>query len=73
VEATNISSATAASVRSRAAGGGAAVSLQEVSRSFGAVRALNGLSLEIGPGELVALLGPSGCGKDHSAADPGRV
>jgi len=63
VEATNISSATAASVRSRAAGGGARVSLQEVSRSFGAVRALNGLSLEIAPGELVALLGPSGCGK----------
>jgi len=63
VEATNISSATAASVRSRAAGSGAPVSLQEVSRSFGAVRALNGLSLEIAPGELVALLGPSGCGK----------
>ena len=34
-----------------------------MSRSFGAVRALNGLSLEIAPGELVALLGPSGCGK----------
>jgi putative spermidine/putrescine transport system ATP-binding protein len=43
--------------------GGAPVNLREVSRSFGAVRALNGLSLEIAPGELVALLGPSGCGK----------
>jgi putative spermidine/putrescine transport system ATP-binding protein len=63
VEATNISSAAAAGVPGRAAGGGAPVSLQEVSRSFGAVRALNGLSLEIAPGELVALLGPSGCGK----------
>ena len=63
MEATNISSATAAGVPGRAASGGAPVSLHEVSRSFGAVRALNGLSLEIAPGELVALLGPSGCGK----------
>ncbi|HSS89381.1 MAG TPA: ABC transporter ATP-binding protein [Streptosporangiaceae bacterium] len=63
MEATNISSATAAGVPGRAASGGAPVSLREVSRSFGAVRALNGLSLEIAPGELVALLGPSGCGK----------
>jgi putative spermidine/putrescine transport system ATP-binding protein len=43
--------------------GGASVSLQDLGRSFGAVRALDGLSLEIAPGELVALLGPSGCGK----------
>jgi putative spermidine/putrescine transport system ATP-binding protein len=42
---------------------GAPVELREVSRSFGAVRALHGLCLEIAPGELVALLGPSGCGK----------
>ena len=43
--------------------GGTSVSLQDLSRSFGAIRALDGLSLEIVPGELVALLGPSGCGK----------
>ena len=41
----------------------AACSLQDLSRSFGTTRALDGLSLEIAPGELVALLGPSGCGK----------
>jgi putative spermidine/putrescine transport system ATP-binding protein len=44
-------------------GPGAPVVLKDLSRSFGAVRALGGLSLDIAPGELVALLGPSGCGK----------
>jgi putative spermidine/putrescine transport system ATP-binding protein len=42
---------------------GATLELRDVSRSFGAVRALDGLSLDIAPGELVTLLGPSGCGK----------
>lgn len=32
-------------------------------RSYGDVRALDGLDLHLAPGELVALLGPSGCGK----------
>ena len=45
------------------ADGGARVSLQNLSRHFGSTRALDGLTLEIEPGELVALLGPSGCGK----------
>jgi putative spermidine/putrescine transport system ATP-binding protein len=39
------------------------VVLQNLSRAFGATRALDGLSIEMAPGELVALLGPSGCGK----------
>ena len=43
--------------------GGASVSLRDLTRAFGAARALNEMSLEIAPGELVALLGPSGCGK----------
>jgi putative spermidine/putrescine transport system ATP-binding protein len=42
---------------------GTSVVLRNLSRSFGATRALDGLSIEIAPGELVALLGPSGCGK----------
>src|SRR5262245_35739182 len=42
---------------------GVPVVISELSRSFGTGRALRGLSLEIGPGEFVALLGPSGCGK----------
>ena len=42
---------------------GTSVSLRDLTRAFGAARALDGMSLDIAPGELVALLGPSGCGK----------
>ena len=35
----------------------------DVHLTFGATRALSGASIEIGPGEIVALLGPSGSGK----------
>jgi len=44
-------------------GGGTSVQLQNLTRAFGGTRALDGLSIEMAPGELVALLGPSGCGK----------
>lgn len=39
------------------------VQLANISKHFGKVRALDGLSLDIAKGEFVALLGPSGCGK----------
>lgn len=60
---------------------GVAVALSDLRRSYGHVKALDGLTLYIAPGELVALLGPSGCGKTTALrvlagledADAGRV
>ena len=39
------------------------VTVTEVQKSFGAVRALDGVSLRAAPREVVAVAGPSGCGK----------
>ena len=41
----------------------AALSLQGLSKSYGGASALRAVSLEVAPGQLLALLGPSGCGK----------
>jgi ABC-2 type transport system ATP-binding protein len=44
-----------------------AVDFHEVTKNFGAVRAVDGLNLTIGRGETVALLGPNGAGKSTTA------
>jgi putative spermidine/putrescine transport system ATP-binding protein len=40
-----------------------AVAFRDLHRHYGDVRALDGLDLDLAPGEMVVLLGPSGCGK----------
>jgi len=41
----------------------ARLTIHELSKSFGAFRALDRVSLDVSNGELIAILGPSGCGK----------
>src|SRR4051812_15137683 len=53
----------AASPSPTATGHGVAVAFRDMHRWYGSVHALKGLTLDIAPGELIALLGPSGCGK----------
>ncbi len=47
-------------------GRSAPVSFENVFKRFGAVTAVNDLSLEVPDGEMLVLLGPSGCGKTTS-------
>ena len=46
-----------------AAPGGGALTLEQVSLSFGGVQAIDGLDLEIRPGQVHGLIGPNGSGK----------
>jgi spermidine/putrescine transport system ATP-binding protein len=43
--------------------GGGHVALVDLTKRFGEIEAVRGISIEIAPGEFFSLLGPSGCGK----------
>ena len=43
--------------------GGAAVSIGRLAHSFGDLRVLDGIDLEVTPREVLGIVGPSGCGK----------
>ncbi|MDN5763593.1 MAG: ABC transporter ATP-binding protein [Microlunatus sp.] len=57
----HLTSSIATSLRPSPAG--AAIELTGLRKSFGLVRAVDGLDLSIAPGEIVAVLGPNGAGK----------
>jgi ABC-2 type transport system ATP-binding protein len=54
--------------RDAKAGGGALARLSGVTKRFGEVQALDGLDLEVRPGELLSVLGPNGAGKTTAIA-----
>ena len=41
----------------------ASVTIRDIEKSYGYLRVLNGVSIDIEDGEFIVLVGPSGCGK----------
>ena len=45
------------------------IEIANIKKSFGRTQVLNDISLDIPSGQMVALLGPSGCPRPHAQAD----
>ena len=46
----------------------ASVTLQQLTKAFGEITAVDGLDIRVADGEFLTLLGPSGCGKSTALA-----
>ena len=49
---------------------GASISVENVSKRFGTVKALDRVDMKVEPGIVFALLGPNGSRKDNAGASP---
>ena len=49
------------------------IELQNLTKSFGDLTAVNNISLKVNQDEVLCLLGPSGCGKNYYVEDGGRI
>jgi len=58
-----MSSETSVTALSTSRPGAPIVSLRDVHKSFGALEVIKGISLDVGKGEVVCIIGPSGSGK----------